>query len=555
MYLDFFGLSRFPFTIAPDPEFLFPSPGHQEALAHLHYAFTGHGGLICLTGEVGTGKTTLCRAFLGAAPADVRTAYIFNPQLSGLELLECLCDELDVPYERGSSLKDTYAVLNRALLDIYATGQRVICVIDEAQSMPVPLLEQVRLLTNLETDKEKLLTLVLVGQPELRDLLERFELRQLSQRITARYHLRHLSETETRAYLRHRLFTAGCDRPLFSDAAGKVIWKGSAGVPRIINSVADRALLGAYASGQAEVTPAVARQALREVLGESAVHTRHLPLVSGWQRYMGVMSGIVMAVMLVAVGAVLAPRLAQVLSSWSDATPVPIESAAGQDAAVDVNAHAETPDPAAAVTVVNGAPSADAETITAGTPEVLPAAPEATSSDADNRPELWLAQSLGLVAAGCDDLSAQGWACLSVDWPRNRLQDFRYQVAVQNTAGQWLPLVQADDETLASRALLLWQPPQGYSGLVRPGQTSLVVAWVRAVLGVEWHGDWQMIGPSGAQDVLSRIDENFYDPLLALRVGQFQSERGLVADRILGPQTLLYLQKTLAARSAPQAGE
>ncbi|MCY0966436.1 ExeA family protein [Parathalassolituus penaei] len=569
MYLDFFGLSRFPFTIAPDPEFLFPSPGHQEALAHLHYAFTGHGGLICLTGEVGTGKTTLCRAFLAMAPDDVCTAYIFNPQLSALELLQNLCDELGVEYARDASQKDIYATLNKALLDIYAAGKRVICVIDEAQSMPIPLLEQIRLLTNLETDKEKLLTLVLVGQPELRDLLNRYELRQLSQRITARYHLRHLSEVETRNYLRHRLATAGCEQPVFPDSAAKVIWKGCAGVPRIINSVADRALLGAYASNSKEVTPVIARQALREVLGEAALHTTHLPnaQTNPLRSAIGVASGMVMALALVGIGVLLAPRLTgsdhyasadlveAAAESAEAAKPTEINPALSASiatvsiASAPENTHESAPEPS----TPDDLAAEDAQMANADAVKVAPATVLVDVNATD--PALMLSPVLGLTAVGCDDLPKQGWACLWVDWPRARLQDFQYQVAVQNEAGNWLPFSQASDEPLASKALLLWQPPQGYKGLVRPGQTSLVVAWVRAVLGVEWHGDWQMIGPSGGQDVLAKIDENFYDPLLALRVGQFQAEQGLGADKILGPQTLLYLQKALAARSNTQAGE
>ncbi|MFT6656506.1 MAG: general secretion pathway protein A, partial [Marinomonas primoryensis] len=154
MYLEYFGLDKLPFTISPDPDFLYPSKGHQEALAHLSYALTDQGGLICLTGEVGTGKTTLCRALMESVPECDRVAYIFNPQLSPIELMQSLCDDLGIHYYEDSSLKDIYKVINEALVDFYASHQRVICVIDEAQSMPPALLEQVRLLTNLETHRE-----------------------------------------------------------------------------------------------------------------------------------------------------------------------------------------------------------------------------------------------------------------------------------------------------------------------------------------------------------------------------------------------------------------
>lgn len=521
MYLDYFGLNRFPFTIAPDPEFLFPSPGHQEALAHLQYALTGHGGLISLTGEVGTGKTTLCRAFLASVPDDVLTAYIFNPQLSALELLQSLCTELHIPFERADSWQELYARLNETLLACYARGQRVICVIDEAQSMPAPLLEQIRLLTNLETDKEKLLTLILVGQPELRELLARHELRQLNQRITARYHLRHLSETETRAYLRHRLATAGCDAPIFTEAAGKLIWQGTGGVPRLINSVADRALLGAYASNQKTVSPAIARQARLEVLGEqTTVAPMALPPSSASGRHLvGILSSAGAAALLILLGVLAAPRLTLWWQHWQGSGTTTIVS------------------------------SPVASTGTAEPPveqQALQAAFAEPAVAVRQDPVELLATRLSLQGRSCEQLQPEGWQCLWVEWPRGQLEDFRFQVAVQDFRGEWLPLDKAGDASIRERALLIWQPPSGYQGLVRPGQSAAVVPWIRATLGVEWHGNWQVIGPAGQSAASTSMAEQLYDPLLANAVAEFQARHGLDADRIVGPQTLLYLQRTLA---------
>ena len=277
MYLEYFGLQRLPFTISPDPDFLYPSPGHQEALAHLSYALTDQGGLICLTGEVGTGKTTLCRALMASVPEGDHIAYIFNPQLSPSELIEALCDELHIQYASGLSLRELYRVLYMGLLRFYSNNQRVICVIDEAQVMSPALLEQVRLLTNLETNTEKLLTLVLVGQTELREILERHELRQMNQRITARYHLGHLTLSETAEYLAHRIQCAGGGRMLFDQASIKVIWQNSMGVPRLINSMADRALLGAYAGNKPFVDAAIARKAVIEVSGSERKSPPKMP--------------------------------------------------------------------------------------------------------------------------------------------------------------------------------------------------------------------------------------------------------------------------------------
>ncbi len=266
MYLEHFGLLRLPFTIAPDPDLLFPSKNHQEALAHLHYALTGHGGLVCLTGEVGTGKTTLCRAFLADLPKGVRSAYIFNPQLSPVELLQAIAEEFGIATNNSQSQRELYNVLNQTLLEGYAKGERFICVIDEAQTMPASLLEQVRLLTNLETNHEKLLTLILVGQPELQQVLANHNLRQLNQRITARFHLTHLSWRDCVQYINYRCKKSGASRSLFSTLAMWRLWRASKGIPRILNTLADRALLGAYALNKQSVSWSLVRGAQAEVL-------------------------------------------------------------------------------------------------------------------------------------------------------------------------------------------------------------------------------------------------------------------------------------------------
>jgi general secretion pathway protein A len=272
MYLDYFGLTRLPFSIAPDPELLYLSPSHHEALAHLNYALTAHGGLICLTGEVGMGKTTLCRAFIEQVPDHVDIAYIFNPMLSAPELLQSICTELEISCESASgekplSNKQLIDRLYEALIERYASGRKVICIIDEAQSMPAPLLEQIRLLTNLETNRDKLLTLILVGQPELQEILAQHSTRQLDQRITARFHLPAMNKKQLKPYMQHRLLQAGCGQEILTDGAISAIWSGSNGIPRLINSIADRALLGAYATGNSRVTKAIARQAVSEVIG------------------------------------------------------------------------------------------------------------------------------------------------------------------------------------------------------------------------------------------------------------------------------------------------
>ena len=267
MYAAHFGLTERPFSLAPDPRYLFLSEGHREALAHLVYGLQG-GGFVQLTGEVGTGKTTACRALLDQLPADVDVAMIFTPRLTAVELLSAVCDELRVPYPAGTtSLKVLVDALSRALLDTHARGRRTIVIIDEAQNLSMEVLEELRLLTNIETTRDKLLQVVLIGQPELVDLMERPALRQLAQRITARYHLRPFTFNETRAYVRHRLSVAGQREMIFTAPALHVIHRRSGGVPRLINNICDRALLGAFGRSTRRVTATTARRAAAEVSG------------------------------------------------------------------------------------------------------------------------------------------------------------------------------------------------------------------------------------------------------------------------------------------------
>ncbi len=279
MYTSFFGLNEKPFAITPDPRYLFLSERHAEALAHLIYGIKEAGGFIQLTGEVGTGKTTVVRSLLGQIPKEADVALILNPRITPAEFLLTICEELQITVPTGerSSVKTLVDLLNRYLLRAHGNGRRVVLIVDEAQNLSTIVLEQVRLLTNLETATHKLLQIILIGQTELRELLAREDLRQLAQRVTGRYHLAPLTRTETAGYARHRLRVAGATTEIFSNAALRELYRLSSGIPRIINVISDRALLGAFTQDQHRITARVVRAAAAEVYGR-----RFAPPWLGW---------------------------------------------------------------------------------------------------------------------------------------------------------------------------------------------------------------------------------------------------------------------------------
>jgi len=268
MYHDFFGITENPFSNTPDSKYLFMSPRHKEALAHLIYGIEGGSGFVLLTGEVGTGKTTLCRYLSENLPENVEIALCINPRLSEIELLASICDDFGIKTENSvNTFKSLTDSINTYLLDLYGRGRRAVLIIDEAQNLRFEMLEQVRLLTNLETTHNKLLQIILIGQTELKEFLDQPRLRQLSQRITARYHLDPMDENDTKQYIAHRLQVGGLVPRIFSPAAVTEICKQSRGIPRLINSISDRCLLGAYAKGTQHVNRRLAQEAAREVLG------------------------------------------------------------------------------------------------------------------------------------------------------------------------------------------------------------------------------------------------------------------------------------------------
>ena len=267
MYLDFYGLKEFPFNITPDPRFLYFTPAHREAFVHLMYGIEQRKGFIELTGEVGSGKTTLCRAVLAELGSNVETALVLNPSLTAPQLLRAILLDFGV-HVKGRDRLDYIEALNEFLLMKYDANINVALIIDEAQNLSPELMEQVRMLSNLETDQHKLLQMVLCGQPELRQRLDREDLRQLRQRITVRYALKALSEDETQQYIRHRLAVAGARQTdLFEPAAVREVHAYSKGTPRVINNLCDNSLLAGYAGGLRVIDAQCVQRAVQQLEG------------------------------------------------------------------------------------------------------------------------------------------------------------------------------------------------------------------------------------------------------------------------------------------------
>jgi general secretion pathway protein A len=386
MYATFFGLKQAPFSIAPDPRYLFMSERHREALAHLLYGLNSGGGFVLLTGEIGAGKTTVCRCLLEQIPANCNVAYIFNPKLTVAELLQTVCDEFHAPVPAGArTVKGYVDPLNAFLLAQHAAGRNNVLIIDEAQNLSADVLEQLRLLTNLETAERKLLQVVLIGQPELRGMLARPELEQLAQRVIARFHLGALSGLETAQYIRHRLKMAGLTGALpFEKEALRLIYRLTRGVPRRINLLCDRALLGGYASGQALITPDIVQHAATEVFGKprtKPARKRHPTAVD---------IGLVM----------LAAALAGAGLTW--ALQKQWQAGRGGRASAPVTAMAAAPAQAAASAAAPGPLPASAAAPPASVPASAPARPE---------PE---PQPLQLKDWAAQDSDA--WAALAQRW-------------------------------------------------------------------------------------------------------------------------------------------
>ena len=542
MYTSFFGLNEKPFSITPDPRYLFLSARHGEALAHLVYGVTESGGFIQLTGEVGTGKTTLVRSLLlNKMPDNADVAVVLNPQLSVVEFLATICEELhiEVPHNKGSAKALTDA-LNRHLLKAHSEGRRTILVVDEAQNLTPAVLEQVRLLTNLETAKQKLLQIILIGQEELRDLLARNDLRQLAQRITGRYHLEPLSREESSSYIEHRLKVAGALGEVFDAGAKKEVFRLSQGVPRLINVICDRALLGAYAKESRRVNARLIRQAAAEVKGELQR--------SPWIGRAAIAAGIVGAVIIVA-------SIWSVTQQEMEIQPVAIV----EEPALDVQ-----PEPEAVV----AEPVAEDEPEPGPTlHEQLQMAGELTQTNFALAAlfETWGLEYRSGGRSGCAQAEDAGLTCLYQrgSWSGLRQMDRPAVLTLVDDDGNSHEVVLtgvSDDNAELSlggvrvthavsdianawfgQFMLLWRPPTGAAISLGPGSQGSNVAWLRNSLAAI---DGRYASNSAQPDV--------FDAELEQIVRAFQRDHRLDVDGLAGQQTQIIINSLLAVEGTPR---
>jgi general secretion pathway protein A len=526
MYASYFGLKQEPFSIAPDPRLLFMSDRHREALAHLLYGVGGGGGFVLLTGEIGTGKTTVCQLFLEQVPAHCNVAYIFNPKLTVTELLQSVCEEFHIalpPHERAATVKDYLDPLNAFLLREHAAGRSSVLIIDEAQNLSADVLEQLRLLTNLETRERKLLQIVLIGQPELRSMLARPELEQLAQRVIARYHLDALAEPETAHYVQHRLEAAGLTRPLpFDRRALRLIHRITRGVPRRINLLCDRALLGAFAGGHAAVNRAIVQKAASEVFDQSP-----RAAFAPWQR-MAVGAGVALAAAagwwLVASQRPVPRPLAQAASPVVAKPVVPVAAARAPPAAGGAA-------PAIAVPPTLLSDQGQAWRELARAWKLAPGEGDACRAlqreqvQCFSRP-MTLALIRQLARPGIVTLDAASGrpsyallTALTADSATLRAGDGEQTVTLAALAARW-----------RGEFATLWRSPPGYNNRIGDGQGGPVVDWIATTL-TAFDG---APPPSGPKSL---------DAGLRSRVLAFQLAQGLPADGRPGPMTFMQLNR------------
>jgi general secretion pathway protein A len=551
VYTEFFGLTEKPFAITPDPRYLYMSARHTDALAHLIYGISESGGFIQLTGEVGTGKTTLIRSLLEQLPAKADIALILSPQLTTLEFLQTIAEELRCAVPQERTVKALIDRLNAHLLRVHSEGRRVVLIVDEAQTLSPELLEQVRLLTNLETAKQKLLQIILIGQPELRELLDQPQMRQIAQRITGRYHLEPLGLEDTAAYLRHRMNVAGAQTDVFGRSAIRRLYRESRGIPRLINVIADRALLAAYTQDRRTVDGRLVARAAAEVFGSRRKRG------AGW---------------LVAAGAAAAALFVVATTNlWHAAEETPQPARPGASAAGSALGMPATPLPAAE-------DDAERRALADETPPEPEEPPPLDLGELLAEPDFRLGADEAIAELlalwGVTYTPESGEPCLAAE-----LSALRCSFQNRGSLGElrrvnWPTIVSVVMDDGTEQSLVVASLGRDYAEVVARGKTSKLSL---AELSYHWFGDYLLIwrpGDAPTKDLAPGVDDagvlwlraklaaingalppasasTRYDAALERRVRAYQRDRKLTVDGIVGARTQIAMLADLRLPDTP----
>jgi general secretion pathway protein A len=570
VYTEFFGLHEKPFAITPDPRYLYMSARHTDALAHLIYGISESGGFIQLTGEVGTGKTTLIRSLLDQLPAKADIALILSPQQSTLEFLQTIAEELGCLLPRNPTVKAIIDNLNSHLLRVHAAGRRVVLIVDEAQTLSPELLEQVRLLTNLETAKQKLLQIILIGQPELRELLDRPDMRQIAQRITGRYHLEPLSREDTGAYVRHRLRVAGAQSDVFTPGAIRALFKRGRGIPRLINVIADRALLAAYTQDKRSVDAKLVARAAAEVFGARSRRS--------WWPFAAVTAGFALFALATTnlwlqpagppattLGA--ASTLAGVPAPIAAPVAVPIEIAVSR-----AEPSATLPSTETATATTAPAPAATAEPVAPAPPPPAALSDLLADGDFPVTTDEAVAELLALWGAHYD--TARGEPCRQAEEQGLRCLFQRGGTLGELRRVNWPTIVSLTAADGSEHPIVVASLGEDSAEVVAHGKTFRLSI---AELGFYWYGDHLLLwrpGNAPAHDLIPGVDDPGvlwlrntlarvrgeeppgepsarYDAVLERRVRAYQRDRHLTVDGIVGERTQIAMLADLKMPDTP----
>jgi general secretion pathway protein A len=578
MYNEYFGFKEAPFAIAPDPRYLYMTSQHREALAHLVYGLNSEGGCILLTGEVGTGKTTICRCLLEQIPSQAKVALVLNPKVNEIELLETICDELNISYptDTDNSLKTYTDRIYNYLIESNRRNEKTVLIIDEAQNLDSKVLEQLRLLTNLETNQRKLLQIIILGQPELLDILARTEMRQLAQRITARFHLKPLTKPEMKAYISHRLAVAGQNIQLFPESSIKLLFKMSKGIPRLINILCDRALLGTYVENQYVASPQIVKKAAKEVFGELK-NVEQSQKIKRWLFPVAIFASISI-IAIVAFTLFTPPYNAydrfeqeaatseKTIHHSSDET---LEKTQTTDTAQsDQSKERQTSVIPSLDDAANRLDNTIAPEEATQQPDLTPATKESHQTsideilnDTSTNPasayqvlfETWgMEYEAETRATACKQAETYALNCLYKTGNLNSLKTHNRPAVLTlvNSEGKTrhITITSIDDGSATvfssntkhtiklteldkhwfGQFILLWNKPEQYTSVIRPGDRGNIIDWLNTQL--------EKINNTHSTGII-----NIYDQSLVEKVKTFQSNQGLTADGIVGPVTIIHI--------------